>query len=205
MLFYETIDAKTLELLKKLQKVPEFADLRLAGGTALALQIGHRKSIDLHLFGNIDTDYLTILNRLNEVGAVTVLKKSTNINIFIIDGVKVDIVNYPYKWIEKPLFEDEIILADKKDIAAMKLSAITGRGTKKDFIDFFFLLHQYDLRELLDFYNQKYHDGSLFLVLKSLSYFKDADTNEDPFMLKSAKWVDVKAYIKEILSNYIKK
>ena len=96
------------------------------------------------------------------------LKKSPNINIFIINNIKVYIVNYPYPWIEKPLVTNSIIMADKSDIAAMKLAAITGRGTKKDFIDLYFLLKYFTLAEMLTFYKQKYSDGSEFLVMKSL-------------------------------------
>ncbi len=108
--------------LKSLQKVPAFSELRLAGGTSLALQIGHRKSIDIDLFGVLRTDEYAISEALNAIGKVIILKKSENINIYLIDNIKVDIVNYSYSWIEKPIIEDELILAGKKDIAAMKHS-----------------------------------------------------------------------------------
>ena len=204
MLHYATIDAKTLELLIKLQKVQEFVNLRLVGGTALALQIGHRKSIDLDLFGTIEVDTITISKILNKIGKLTILKTSENINIVLIDGIKVDIVNYDYKWLEKTISHNGIVLADIKDIAAMKLAAITGRGTKKDFIDLFFLLKYYNLQDMLDFYEQKYHDGSIFLVLKSLSYFEDAEDEETPNMLKPVNWKEVKSYISNRLESYLK-
>jgi len=199
MLHYNTIAPNTLELLKTLQKASEFSELRLVGGTSLALQIGHRKSIDLDLFGTITADELSISQRLNEIGKVTILKNTKNIKIFLIDGIKVDIVNYHYKWLESAKVTNDIILADKKDIAAMKLAAITGRGTKKDFIDLFFLLKYYNLEQLLNFYNQKYNDGSVFLVLKSLIYFEDAEQSEEPFMLKPYKWNKVKEQIKQAI------
>jgi hypothetical protein len=202
MLQYSTIDTKTLKLLKKLQKVPDFSNLRLVGGTALALQLGHRKSIDIDLFGTIDSDELAISKELDKIGSVTRLKKSENINIYTINGIKVDIVNYHYKWLEKPIIEDNLILADKKDIAAMKLSAITGRGLKKDFIDLFFLLKHYNLKQMLGFYNQKYYDGSIFMVLKSLSYFDDANNDESPVMLKQENWENIKEYIRNALKLY---
>ncbi len=85
----------------------------------------------------------------------------------------------------------------------MKLSAITGRGTKKDFIDLFFLLQSFSLDEILTFYNQKYHDGSEFLVLKSLSYFEDADEDEDPVMLHPFNWNEIKEFIKKKLKDYL--
>ena len=205
MLHYETIDTETLELLKKIQEIPEFSKLRLVGGTSLALQIGHRKSIDLDLFGKIDCDEFTISNILNKIGKVRVLKKSENINIYLIDGIKVDIVNYPYLWLKNIVLEDALRLAGIEDVAAMKLSAITNRGTKKDFIDLFFLLKEYSLEELFDFYEKKYNDGSIFLVIKSLAYFDDADLEEMPNMCIPVNWGKVKNNINHVLNDYLKK
>ena len=204
MLHYKTIDTETLELLKKIQEIPAFSNLRLVGGTSLALQIGHRKSIDLDLFGKVEHDEFTIVDILNKLGQVTLLKKSENINIYTINGIKVDIVNYPYSWLKDIVFEDTLRLAGVEDIAAMKLAAITNRGTKKDFIDLYFLLKQYGLEELLDFYKNKYHDGSIFLVIKSLSYFDDAEEEAMPDMCVAIKWKDVKDHISHILTGYLK-
>ena len=204
MLYYKTIDTETLELLKRIQSIPVFDNLRLVGGTALALQIGHRKSVDLDLFGKIKHDEFTIAGILNKIGRVTVLKKSENINIYTINGIKVDIVNYPYPWLKDIIAEDTLKLANAEDIAAMKLSAVTNRGTKKDFIDLFFLLKQYSMEELFDFYKNKYHDGSIFLVVKSLSYFDDADEEAMPDMCIAIKWEDVKSHISQMLADYLK-
>lgn len=202
MLHYKTIEPTTLELLKKLQNIPAFSEMRLVGGTSLALQLGHRSSIDIDLFGNIEFDNFNILPKLNKIGKIKILKQSENINIFLIDGVKVDIVNYFYKWLDKPIIKDELVLSTKKDISAMKLAAITGRGTKKDFIDLFFLLKYYSVSEMLNFYKKKYSDGSDFMVLKSLTYFADAEENEMPYMFENIEWNEVKAKIKEAVIDY---
>ena len=204
MLHYETIDPKTLGLLKKLQKIKAFSYLRLVGGTSLALQIGHRESIDIDLFGEIKTDNITIAKELDKIGNITIIKKSESINIYLINNIKVDIVNYHYKWIDEKIIEDDLILASKKDIAAMKLAAITGRGTKKDFIDLFFLLKEYTFVEILNFYKDKYHDGSEFLVLKSLLYFEDAERNEEPKFFKQYNWDEIKKTITTTVENHIK-
>ncbi len=202
MLHYETIDPQTLGLLKDLQKVPAFHELRLVGGTALALQYGHRKSIDLDLFGSVKVDDIEISNHLNSIGNVVQLKRGDNINIYVINGIKVDIVNYPYKWLSSPLIVDNIKLAQPQDIGAMKMSAITGRGTKKDFYDLFFLLQNFSINQLLDLYKEKYPDGSIFLVYKSLSFFEDAENDLDPVMLNPIKWNEVKKFISSILKNF---
>ena len=204
MLYYEAIEQNTLGVLKKIREIEKFSVLRLVGGTALALQIGHRKSVDLDFFGTIDTDDITFFEELEKIGKVAVLKKSKNINIFTIDGVKVDFVNYHYKWLENVNTEDDLLLAGIKDIAAMKISAITGRGTKKDFIDLYFLLKRYTIKEILEFYMQKFPEGSIFLVLKSLGYFKDAESNNMPEMLIPVDWNEVKTVISDAVSEYVK-
>ncbi len=205
MLQYKTIEPHTLGILKKIQQIKKLSKLRLVGGTALALQLGHRKSIDLNFFGIIsEDDHISILNELKKIGKLVVLKQSKNINIYSIDNVKVDFVNYHYQWLEKPILENELVIARTKDIAAMKIAAITGRGTKKDFIDLYFLLKHYTLQEIFNFYIQKYPEGSIFLALKSLTYFVDAEENEQPEMIIPTNWNDVKTNIESALIDYIK-
>ena len=180
----------------------EFANLRLAGGTALALQLGHRKSIDLDLFGEIDFENIDKPKAFSRFKKVIQLKKSKNINIFSIDDVKVDFVNYSYPWLQNQLLIDGIRLAGIEDIAAMKLAAITGRGSRKDFIDLFFLLQKYTLKQLLRFYNKKYFDGSEYLVLKSLTYFDDAELDPEVDMIDKVTWVRVKQDILQVVHRY---
>lgn len=204
MLYYKTIEPETLDILKKIRQIKELSDLRLVGGTALALQIGHRKSIDLDFFGIIELESITIVKELEKIGKVTVIKKSKNINIFAINNIKVDFVNYHYEWLEKAITEDDLLLASIKDIAAMKIAAITGRGTKKDFIDLFFLLKRYTLKEIFDLYLQKFPEASVFVALKSLAYFEDAEENEQPEMIIPADWNEVKNDISKALEDYTK-
>ena len=205
MLHFETVDEGTLVLLKKLQSLAILSEMRLVGGTSLALQIGHRKSIDIDLFGNLAVDYAELVDELKSIGNVISLKTSKNIHSFIIDEVKVDIVNYNYVWLsDKKVFEG-IHLATVKDIAAMKLNAIIGRGSKKDFVDLFYILKEFLLTELIEFYNLKYMDGSKFLVIKSLSYFEDADNEEMPFMFQKITWEEVKNNIIKAHTDYVLK
>lgn len=205
MLHYQAIDSTTLELLKKLLRLAGFEQLRLAGGTSLALQYGHRKSIDLDLFGEFTMDTIMLSSYLGSMGEVKILQNLQHIKSYLINGIKVDIVNYPYPWIGPLLSIDQVRLASDRDIGAMKLAAITGRGAKKDFFDLYFLLKRFTLRELLSFYNQKYMDGSAFMVIKSLVYFEDAEADVDPVQLIPASWSDVKSSIvhhqKEYLDN----
>lgn len=195
MLYFETVENSTLELLKGLQGLDSLRNTRLVGGTALALQYGHRISVDLDLFAqDLIADFITIVTEIKSKGyKIEIRKQSPGILIAMIENVKVDIVNYPYPWIDSDKREESIVMASDKDIAAMKLSAITNRGTKKDFVDMFFLLKNYSLEQMLTFYSEKYNDGSTFMVLKSLTYFDDADADPSPNILdKNLKWSNIK-------------
>lgn len=204
MLHYETIHPDTLELLKKIQSLEMFKEARLVGGTALALQLGHRKSVDLDFFGSVDAPLQEIALELSAFASVSPLSESRMMRFLIVDGVKVDIVNYPYSWIDEPITEDGVTLAGIKDIAAMKLSAITNRGTRKDFVDFYFLLKLFSFDELIDLYAKKYSDAQLFTTLKSLTYFDDAEQDPMPLMLSSLNWEEVKSHIVAEVGGFMK-
>lgn len=195
MLHKENVDAQLLELLNLVMKSETFRNFNLVGGTALALQLGHRISIDIDMFGNSEIDEIEFAQELTQFGQPIVLKKSKNIIIYTINGIKLDFVNYSYPLLKKIKVVDSIRLSSLEDIAAMKLNAISGRGSRKDFIDLYFLLETFSLNEMVDFYSEKYQDGSTFLVLKSLTYFDDAEMEEMPVMTKTLSWEKVKARI----------
>jgi predicted nucleotidyltransferase component of viral defense system len=202
MLFYETIHAQTLGLLKKLQSEDLFSNLRLVGGTSLALQIGHRISVDIDLFGDLKCDNITLNNTLKSLAQYRIIQQTENIHIYNIENIKVDVVNYPYPWLQAPVTKDGLTLAAIEDIAAMKLAAITGRGSKKDFIDLYFLLQRFSLEELLHLYSKKYNEGSVFMVLRSLAYFDDAEEELMPKMFVDIKWEKVKETIIDKLKSF---
>lgn len=185
MLQTQTVVPELMELLRKLMKVEAFSNFYLVGGTSLSLQIGHRNSIDIDLFGSQEIDSDLFVSILNELGKTEVSKSSKNILMTAISGIKVDFVNYRYTLLDEPIEVDGIRMVSKKDIAAMKLNAIAGRGSKKDFIDLFYLLNEFSMKQMVDFYHQKYFDGSEFMVLKSLTYFEEAENQPLPKMMKN--------------------
>lgn len=192
MLHKEAVDSNTLGLLKQIQNNPVFVETRLVGGTALALQIGHRRSIDLDFFGNLSATPMECRQELETLGPVSLRNTSGKIQQFMVCGVRVDFVNYPYPWLDEPVIEEGLRLGSFRDIAAMKLSAITNRGTKKDFVDMAFLLERFSLTEMLGFYESKFSDGAAFPVLKSLVFFDDAEEDPMPEMLMDLEWSSVK-------------
>ena len=195
MLHYESVSERLLEILRGCMASPAFDGFCLAGGTSLALRIGHRISIDIDLFGSSDVHGEDVLSRLSELGPMTLLKQSPNIRISSIHGVKVDLVNYRYPLLAPPEVIDGIRLISLSDLAAMKLNAIAGRGSRRDFIDLYFLLRTYSLDQMMAFYAAKYPDGNAFLVRKSLTYFDDAEQEAMPRMLEPVDWQHIRTTI----------
>jgi hypothetical protein len=201
MLQKQAVKPELLELLNKLMQIDEFLCFHLVGGTALALYDGHRKSVDIDLFGKCSIDESLFTTVLKNVGHTIVLSQNPKILIYTINGIKVDFVNYQYELIESGNTIDGIRILSKKDIAAMKLNAIAGRGSKKDFFDIVQLLNEFSLTEMLSFYAIKYNQNSEFMVIKSLLYFDDAENEPDPISLIPISWDDVK----KIMINEVKK
>ena len=204
MLSYKTVNSNTLELLKKLMSVDLFHAMRLVGGTALALQYGHRNSIDLDFFGKLDASDDEILSVLNQYNDLEILKQSDKIKIYKINGIKVDFVSYDYPWLDNVVCEDGIRLASPKDIGAMKIYAAEGRGSRKDFIDIYYLLKRFSLEELLSLYKSKYPNHSEFVALRSLTYFSDAETYPMPLMFTDDNWETMKKEICNAVASYAK-
>lgn len=201
MLHLETVAPATLKLAQRILSLPELAGVRLVGGTALALQFGHRTSVDLDLFGDWDLQQpLDVI--LSPCGALDNHGGGGRMRFFAIDGVKLDCVNYPYPWLDKPVCEEGLRLASVRDIAAMKLSAVTNRGTRKDFVDVAFLLKRYDFPKLMSLYLQKYSDANEYTVLRSMTYFDDAEKLPLPTMLVPFDWEEAKATILEAVRAY---
>ncbi len=202
MLHYETIHPTTLELLKKLTAQEELRDMRLVGGTSLALQYGHRQSVDLDFFGKPQASQDEIIQMAERLGDLMILNHTKSILRMVINGVKVDVVDYScYEWIDEPVTEEGLVLASPMNIAALKINAIEGRGTKKDFVDIDELLKHYDLSDILGFYSKKYPNYSIFRALLSLTYFEDAETQAMPVMFSSVTWDEIKKNILEVVKN----
>ena len=203
MLSYKTIRPDTLELLKRLMAEPLFDQTRLVDGTALALQLGHRSSIDLDLFGTIEEDTNLTTEVLEQIGQTIPGKCSAHIKSYRICGVKTDIVSYDrYPWIDEPILEDGLRLASPKDIAAMKVNAIQGRGTRKDFVDMYFLIQQFGLNQVMGFYKAKYPEYSEYRAMLSLTYFEDAEQNPMPEMFVDISWKEMKQDILKAVEMY---
>ena len=197
MLHLETLTPEALDLLRRIQSRPEFKDTRLVGGAALGLHFGHRTSLDLDLFGKWEPKPPLELVLSKCAGRVTKEGGDEQLQFFSADGIKIDCVTYPYDWLRPAVDAEGLRIAAVEDIAAMKIAAATNRGTRKDFVDIYFILRQYPLNEVLDWYAAKYPDGNLYLVLRSLVYFDDAEMEPMPNVLEPLDWKSVKCLISD--------
>jgi predicted nucleotidyltransferase component of viral defense system len=171
-------------------------DFTLVGGTALALQLGHRKSIDLDFFTRLDFSPDLLLHALSNDYRLNLRAKTTLSLVIDVEGIKVDCIKFRYPFMREMISEKGIRMLNIEDIAPMKLDAIAGRGSKKDFYDIYFLLRHYSLMQLFDFYKEMYSSDSLFQVLRSLVYFADAEFDPEPIVFeKKLTWKKVKAEI----------
>lgn len=173
----------------------------LVGGTGLSLQIGHRISIDLDLFTLELFDTTELKGSLSsDFNSFQTVLERTNSLITEVDSIKVDFIRFKYGFQYPFVVDNNIRMANIKDIAPMKLDALSARGKKKDFYDLYFLLQIMSLPEMLKLYQEKYKHTTIFHVIKSINYFNDAETEADPIVFEpKLTWNKVKTtIIKEI-------
>lgn len=194
MLHFETVESDTLELLRDLMDQPFLSTFCLVGGTALSLQIGHRKSIDLDLFSEVDFDGAHLLELLTErFQNIEVLTRMKGTLLTRIQGIKVDFLRFNYPTLRPIRKEGNLRLLTPEDIAPMKLDAIAGRGKKKDFYDLYFLLEKMPLQFMLDLHYEKFKHSTTFHIVKSLTYFEDAEEDDPPILIaEKITWEQVK-------------
>jgi len=205
MLQTRTVEPGTLGLLKRLMSMPQLQHFYLVGGTALALQLGHRESVDLDLFTTELFDKGNLLDTLNETfGEVRIDSEGASMLITSINGIKVDFVKMIYPILFPAILDEGVRMLDIKDIAPMKLKAVTQRGSKKDFFDIFFLLEHLSIEEMLQLFKEKFKQHEVFHVVKSLSYFMDAENYADPNVFDPAvTWNHVKTTIQKAVKTII--
>lgn len=198
-MFAKTIAPETRRVLEKIS-VQHLADtFYLAGGTALAIHFGHRESIDLDFFSPEPFSLERLKRIIGLSGTYTLSQEEDGTLDGTLDNVKLTFLRYEYPLLYPLVDFLGVSLADERDIAAMKIDAISSRGSKKDFIDVYVLLEKYTLPEMIDFFEKKYsHIGYNKLhILKSLSYFVDAEEEPMPKMLQAISWDEVKRKISE--------
>jgi len=207
MLHKETVEPSTLDLLIQLQKKEYLKGFYLVGGTALALKMGYRKSIDIDLFSNFNFDAGFILENLSADFPFQLFFSTNNTLRGSIENIQIDILAHRYPIIGEPIISENISMISVEDIVAMKLNAISVSGQRvKDFIDIYYLLDEYSVAEMIAFYKKKYTQYNETNVLKSITWFDDVDLSDWPVLIKTPKlkWETVKKRIIKATSTFLK-
>jgi len=195
-MFETVLLPQTKSLLKKLRPDNLPRNSYLAGGTAVALHLGHRCSADLDFFTPTEFIETQWQEKFKKDLGFKLLKRDWQTLIGHIGEVKVSLFAYKYRQIGHSETYYQVSVASLPDLAAMKLETIIGRGTKRDLIDIYFLSQKFTLKKLFAFYQRKY--GNLeereIMIKKALVFFGEADKDEMPKMLVSANWKEIKKW-----------
>lgn len=202
-MFYDILTKERLEILPLFKSFKE--DFYLAGGTALALQIGHRDSVDFDFFSQKELD-VGLFEKIREVFSghdlVKIQDEKNTLSVIIGQNFKISFFSYDYKLVEPLIGAEFFRLASIIDIGCMKLSAIVSRATNKDYVDLYYILGQVSLEKLLKSAREKMPELDQNLILKSLVYF--SDLKEEALIFKNNKEINLET-IKDFFVQEVKK
>lgn len=200
----ECLSPQAQKLLGILKGIAHKYNFTLAGGTALALQIGHRVSVDFDFFSEKQFSTDVLYRELQKAGLKPIIQQETEGTLTaMVNEVKVSMFHYPYSFLDKKAHWKGIDIAGIIDIAAMKVMAITQRGAKRDFVDLYFILKDIPFRKIAENMIKRYGADRLNPVNigKAIIYFNDADIDPDPQYCGKEKhdWKDIKkVFVKNV-------
>ena len=206
MFYPESVSPELLQLLKALMLETELEEFILGGGTSLSLRFGHRQSIDLNLFTIQPFNSRQFINLLHSLfNNLEVVNQTVGSVCTIAHNCKLDILHHPYPLLFNPIVDDGIRFFSLPDLAAMKINAVTNRGSKKDFTDLL-LLHEngINLAQALDYFCDKYGNAGRFLAVRSLAWFEDAESEPDPIFLNGWVWKEIRQRIESLVDGIIR-
>jgi len=206
-MFLHTLPADARRLLKPLGQEPLLRLFYLAGGSAAALYLGHRVSVDLDFFTSQDHyEAEPLIQRLQTIGRLDIQHQGRGTLVGQLDGVRISFFVYPYPLLAELMDLEGLQMAHLLDIAMMKLVAISQRGTMRDFVDLYYICqHGHELAKLLRKAPKKYKAVSYpsYHLLRALTYFADAEGDQAPRMLVSFDWTQVKHFFKSQVKTLI--
>jgi len=204
--FEQVLQGNTKAILALLEKSEIIQKAYLAGGTALALQLGHRISYDLDFFTSVEFDEHMLLPEIKKVSDFQLERIAWRTVLGKFADVRFSIFYYKYPLLYPAKKFGTIKIIDIPDIAAMKIAAIASRGIKRDFVDLYFICKEkMPLKEIIQLYGKKYENlaTTSMHIMKSLIYFNDAEPDEMPRMLKDVKWKEVKGFFEEEIKKIV--
>lgn len=194
----KVLSARAWRAVRKLTASEQFKGWTVAGGTGLALQIGHRYSDDLGLFRPEEFDPERLLKHLSKFGSLLVQNRDRSTLHAVFEGLRLSFLQVDPPLLFPGIRYRGLSIADPRDIAVMKLVAIGGRGSKKDFIDLYFCLKGIgNLDTFFSMLQRRFSriDYNEYHLLKSLVYFEDADNEPLPRLIRPLSWEEIKTEI----------
>jgi len=199
---YQILNKKQAEVLANLKSFKK--DFYLAGGTSIALHIGHRKSIDLDFFSEKDFDNLSIYKKLKKIGDISsVLIDNESEYTLIVSSVKLTFLNYPFP-VKNTIEEENFKTVDLLSLAALKAYALGRRAKWKDYVDLYFIFQEHSLNEVVlktkEIFKSAFNEKNFY---QQLSYFKDIDYSEEVDYMKGFEKneEEIKKYLTKISLN----
>lgn len=180
----------------------------LAGGTALAFHIGHRVSEDLDFFRGKEVRGESLISEIRKTrNPFGIISEGEGYLVAKVGGVKVSFFQYDYPFLERPMTLDGIQVAGILDIATMKVIAISQRGTRRDFIDLYFVLQEIPFHKVAEHMVRRFGKERINPVHigKSLVYFSDAESNPEPLYAagKDLSWDTVKKFFRHHVKQFV--
>ena len=199
-MFEQVLAQSAQSLLERLSRCAMISPFYLAGGSALALQLGHRTSQDLDWFTESAFDAGWLAGELTAIAPIKVTEQKSGTLVAIVGGIEVGFYRYAFPLLFATKSYCGCAVASWKDILCMKLAAIGQSPAKRDYVDLFFgLQKELSLRELLDLMKRKYSsvNYSEYHLVRSLTYFDDVEAEPMPTMLVDVGWEQVRATLHE--------
>jgi len=204
--YQRVLDRKQVALLPTLRLLTQ-RGFYLAGGTGLALQLAHRRSIDFDFYRPGDFDPQRLYQALaSRVRHARLVRSADGTLIARLNDVECSGFRYAYPLL-KPLVTNEYLaVASLEDIAAMKLAAIIQRGTRRDYFDLYVLLERFSLKRILGLARKKYQGFNDYVALQALTYFEEAEHDPEEARLAPfvpMKWQHVKRSLERAVRDFI--
>ncbi len=208
-LFPNTIDSQTWKILQKLAEMPQLREFYLAGGSATALQLGHRISGDLDFFTPESFSVRDLLQELSTIQKPQVRQEEPGTLTVIVENIPISFFEYETKLLKPPVSFESIRIASLLDIALMKIITIGQRGARRDFVDLYYILQneKWPLKGLLARIPEKYPqiDFPSYLFIRALGFFDDAEKDPPLQMLdEDYRWDKIAFYFKKASKSLIK-
>lgn len=204
----ECLSKKGWKVLYTLKDILIRYHLILAGGTALALHIGHRISGDLDFFTDVEFNVESIISEIRKAGcAFSVISEGKDYVTVDVDGIKVSVFKYDYPFLDRIFIYRGVGIAGVLDIASMKVIALSQRGTKRDFVDLYFILKDIPFHKVAEHTVRRFGRERVNPVHigKSQVFFSDAESNPEPEYIKGKEvsWIRVKDFFRDHVKQFV--